>query len=87
MRAAHKRISFVFQYVKQMSTDQVSKIVLLCVPVHAHKPFMSKIADTYVGPLHSLSKASRDMTWPHTNFIGGLSSELCWRKIGHANIE
>lgn len=34
MRAAHKRISFVFRYVKQRSTDQVSETALLCV----HKP-------------------------------------------------
>lgn len=43
--------------------------------------------NTHVGPLHNLLSASRDMTWPHTNFIGGFSSELVCRKIGQANIE
>lgn len=42
---------------------------------------------TYVGPLHNLLSASRDITCPHTNFIGGFSSELVCRNIGHANIE
>jgi len=38
-------------------------------------------------PLVSFCNASRDMTWPQTSRTGGLLSVLCWRSIGHANIE
>jgi len=38
-------------------------------------------------PLVSFCSASREMTWPQTRRTGGLVSVLCWRRIGHANIE
>uniref|UniRef100_A0A2M3ZRC9 Putative secreted peptide n=1 Tax=Anopheles braziliensis TaxID=58242 RepID=A0A2M3ZRC9_9DIPT len=40
-----------------------------------------------IGPLLSLLRASRDITCPQSSFMGGLSSELCCRRIGQANIE
>lgn len=35
----------------------------------------------------SLFKASFDITCPQMSFIGGLVSELCCLRIGHANVE
>lgn len=42
---------------------------------------------TYLLPLNILFKASLDIIWPQTNFIGGLLSVVCWRRMGQANIE
>lgn len=42
---------------------------------------------TYLFAAASLFNASLEMTWPQTNFIGGLLSVLCCFKIGQANTE
>jgi len=41
----------------------------------------------HLEPLVSFCSASREMTWPQTRRTGGLLSVLCWRRMGHANIE
>jgi len=45
------------------------------------------ICNTYLFALASLFKASREMTWPQTSFIGGLFSVLCCLSIGQAKTE
>lgn len=35
----------------------------------------------------SLLSASREMTWPQMSLMGGLESDVCWRRMGHANTE
>lgn len=60
---------------------QTNKIFRLIMKLFFIKKF------PYIGPLLSLFNASLDITWPHVNFIGGLSSELCCLNIGQANIE
>lgn len=42
---------------------------------------------TYFPPLMSLLSASLEMTWPQMSLMGGLESEVCCRRIGHANTE
>lgn len=38
-------------------------------------------------PLNILFRASLDIIWPQTNFMGGLLSVVCWRRMGQANME
>lgn len=60
----------------------VLRFIILCILLG-----MQKKNGTYLLPLNILFKASLDIIWPQTNFIGGLLSVVCWRRMGQANIE
>ena len=44
-------------------------------------------SSTYLFPCMSLLSESLEMAWPQANLIGGLESDVCCRKIGHAKME
>lgn len=48
---------------------------------------MHSTMPAYLLLFESLPRASREITWPQINLIGGFTSVLCCRKIGQANIE
>lgn len=47
----------------------------------------SRAWGTYFPPLMSLLSASREITWPHMSLMGGLESDVCCLRMGHANTE
>lgn len=48
---------------------------------------MHSAMPAYLLLFESLPRASREITWPQINLIGGFTSVLCCRRIGQANIE